>query len=150
MLRFEGERSFSLAPDALLARLSDVAFLVACMPDVETVHICASDQARVTIQPGLSFVRGALEVELRLLPQAAPGALGIQLTSRGIGSSADVETHLQMLPADGGGLVRWSAEVVRLGGLLKLAPQGLIRGAAEKVINDAWDRVKQRLEGDRA
>lgn len=149
MLRFEGERSFSLAPDELLARLSDVAFLVECMPDVEAVHTCTTDQARVTIQPGLSFVRGALEVELGLHPQTAPGALGIHLTSRGIGSSADVVTHLQTLPADGGSLVRWSAEVVRLGGLLKLAPQGLIRGAAEKVINDAWDRVKRRLEGDR-
>jgi len=41
--------------------------------------------------------------------------------------------------------VRWVAEVTHLGGLLKLVPQGLVRGAAEKVINDVWAVIEKRI-----
>jgi hypothetical protein len=37
--------------------------------------------------------------------------------------------------------------VKSLGGLLKMIPTGLVRGAAEKVINDAWNRVTEKLAG---
>ena len=38
-----------------------------------------------------------------------------------------------------------TAEVTALGGLLKMVPPGLVRGAAEKVVNDAWNRVTEKL-----
>ena len=35
-----------------------------------------------------------------------------------------------------------------LGGLLKAIPQGLIRGAAQRLIADVWARVAAELERD--
>jgi carbon monoxide dehydrogenase subunit G len=75
---------------------------------------------------------------------ASPTAQVI-LNSRGIGSSADVEASLALSDREGGTRVHWTAEVKSLGGLLKLVPAGLIRGAAEKVINDAWTRIEEKL-----
>jgi len=43
--------------------------------------------------------------------------------------------------------VSWTAEVTQLGGLLKMVPAGLIRGAAHKVIEDVWDGVAKKLAG---
>lgn len=145
MVRFEGDRDFPQPPAELFARLSDARFLVECIPDVETVHEQAPQSARLTLRPGFSFVRGTLEVALSLVDVVAPTSARVVLASKGIGSTADVEATLSLSDREGGSRVHWTAEVKKLGGLLKMVPGGLVRGAAEKVINDAWASVSQKL-----
>jgi carbon monoxide dehydrogenase subunit G len=48
---------------------------------------------------------------------------------------------------DGGAKVQWHCEVKKLGGLLKMVPSGLIRGAAQKVIEDGWKGVAEKITG---
>ena len=146
MLRFEGDRDFTQPPAELFARLSDARFLVQCIPDVETVKAVEPDHAELVLRPGFSFVRGTLDVTLRVVDAVAPASLRVVQASKGIGSSADVEATLALSDHAGGTRVHWTAEVKSLGGLLKLVPAGLIRGAAEKVINDAWDRLTRQLQ----
>lgn len=147
MLRFEGDREFAVPPAEAHARLTDVAFLVACIPDVETVRAVDAGRAELVLRPGFSFVRGTLEVTLRLVEREAPGAT-FHLSSKGIGSSSEVRTTLAIAENGAGARVHWVAEVTSLGGLLKMVPAGLIRGAAEKVINDAWDRIGRAMGGN--
>lgn len=150
MLRLQGHRDLAAPPAELRGRLSDPHFLVECAPDVEAVKTCAADHAALTIRPSLAFVRGTLDVVLRILPTTDPDPIRVTLASKGIGSSSELEGTLT-LAADGDGTkVHWTMDVKTLGGLLKLVPQGLIRGAAEKVINDGWDRVSERLQRERA
>jgi carbon monoxide dehydrogenase subunit G len=145
MQRFEGERDFSQPPHEVFARLTDVSFLVGCIPDVETVKAVEADRAELVLRPGFAFVRGTLEVTLRIVEKAEPTSARVQLLSRGIGSSSEVEATLAVGAHDGGTRVHWAAEVKSLGGLLKMVPAGLIRGAAEKVINDAWSRIAEKM-----
>jgi carbon monoxide dehydrogenase subunit G len=147
MLRFEGDRDFTQPPAELFARLSDARFLVQCIPDVESVKEQSPDAASLVLRPGFSFVRGTLDVTLRVVDAVAPVSLRVVQASKGIGSSADVEATLALSERAGGTRVHWTAEVKSLGGLLKLVPAGLIRGAAEKVINDAWARAAEKLAG---
>jgi uncharacterized protein len=147
MLRFEGDRDFTQPPAELFARLSDARFLVQCIPDVESVKEQSADAASLVLRPGFSFVRGTLDVSLRVIDVVAPASLRVVQTSKGIGSSADVEATLALSEHEGGTRVHWTTEVTSLGGLLKLVPGGLIRGAAEKVINDAWARAAEKLAG---
>ena len=144
MVRFTGDREFTLPPAEVHARLTDVAFLVACIPDVESVRAIDSDRAELVLRPGFSFVRGTLDVTLRLVEREAPNAL-FHLMSKGIGSSSEVQATLAVAENGAGSRVHWIAEVTSLGGLLKMVPAGLIRGAAEKVINDAWDRIGRAM-----
>ncbi len=145
MTRFEGDRDFPYPADALFARLSDARFLVQCIPDVESVTSQEADRATLVLRPGFSFVRGTLEVTLQIADAAPPTSERVLLHSKGIGSFSDVEATLTLIAQDGGTRVHWTAEVKSLGGLLKMVPAGLVRGAAEKVINDAWERVKAKL-----
>lgn len=145
MQRFEGDRDFAQPPPEVFARLTDVSFLVGCIPDVETVKSVDADRAELVLRPGFAFVRGTLEVTLRIVEKAEPTSARVQLLSKGIGSSSEVEATLTAGPHDGGTRVHWTAEVKSLGGLLKMVPAGLIRGAAEKVINDAWSRIAEKL-----
>jgi len=149
MLRFEGDRDFALAPEALLAKLTDARFLVQVIPDVDSVPDLQPDRATLVLRPGFAFVRGTLDVTMHIIPDAKTmSSARVLLESRGIGSSSEVEATLTLSPqqeSGGGSRVHWTAEVKSLGGLLKLVPGGLIRGAAEKVINDAWNRIGEKL-----
>jgi carbon monoxide dehydrogenase subunit G len=104
-------------------------------------------RAALVLRPGFAFVRGTLDVQMEVVDANAPSSARVLLQSKGIGSSADVEATLAFAPEGAGTKVHWVAEVKSLGGLLKLVPAGLIRGAAEKVVNDAWERVGQQLKG---
>ena len=82
---------------------------------------------------------------MRILDAQEPTALKFALLSKGIGSSSDVEVALTLAAADPGSVVKWSAEVKQLGGLLKMIPPGLIRGAAQKVTEDIWNEMEKHL-----
>jgi carbon monoxide dehydrogenase subunit G len=145
MLRFEGDRDFPRTPAELFAHLNDARFLVECIPDVESVSNLAPDQATLILRPGFSFVRGTLEVTLQIVDSVPPISETVRLHSKGIGSSSEVEAALTLSEHEGGARVHWVAEIKSLGGLLKMIPPGLARGAAEKVINDAWNKVREKL-----
>lgn len=151
MIRFEGQKDFArLAPSALWERLSDARFLVQCIPDVHQVSQQEHEQAAFTLRPGFAFVRGTLEVTLRVADAVTPTSVRVVLHSKGIGTSSEVEAAMNLSPLEGGTRVAWVAEVKHLGGLLKAVPHGLIRGAAQKVVTDAWNAVEKRLDQESA
>jgi carbon monoxide dehydrogenase subunit G len=149
MLRFEGNRDFQQPLAELFARLTDTRFLVDCIPDVESVKGLEADRAELVLRPGFSFVRGTLDVSLQIVEKNAPTSARIALHSKGIGSTSEVEATLMLVSQEAGTRAHWTAEVKSLGGLLKMVPSGLIRGAAEKVIEQAWDRISAALAAAR-
>jgi carbon monoxide dehydrogenase subunit G len=147
MLKFEGDRDFALAPAELFAKLSDPQFLVKCLPDVETVSECDAEHAAVVLRPSFAFVRGTLHMRMKMVERAAPTSARVLVQSKGIGSSSTVEAMLALSATAGGSRVHWTVDITQLGGLLKMVPSGLIRGAAQKVIGDAWDMIEAKLKG---
>ena len=145
MVRFEGEKDFSQLPAELWAKLTDARFVVQCIPDVESVSEQESDRATLVLRPGFAFVRGTLDLTLHVVDAVAPSSARYVVASKGIGSTADVEATISLTPQATGTHIRWTAEVKTLGGLLKMVPAGLIRGAAQKVVNDAWAAVEAKL-----
>ena len=145
MLRFEGDRDFRQVPAELWEKLSDARFLAQCIPDVETVRLAEPARAEVVLRPGFAFVRGTLDLTLEVVDAVAPTSARLVLRAKGMGSSSDVEATLALAPQGEGTRVHWVVEVKALGGLLKPVPQGLIRGAAQKVVGDAWAAVDARL-----
>ncbi len=149
-LHFEGDRAFAIPPDRLWGRLRDAAFLVHCIPDSTVQGQPDRDRAQCSVRPGFSFARGNLDVILQILESRAPTAVKFALTSKGVGSSSEVESDLALTASDGGTKVHWVADVKQLGGLLKMVPSGLIRGAAQKVIEDVWTGIEARLQDSSA
>jgi carbon monoxide dehydrogenase subunit G len=145
MIQFEGDRDFALPPQALWEKLSDARFLVKCIPDVESVAKAEPSEAVCTIRPGFAFVRGTLELTIRVA-EAVPGqSAKVLVLSKGMGNSSTVEALLTIAPQDAGTRLHWQAQVKEMGGLLKMVPQGLVRGAAQKVVADAWTAVERQL-----
>ncbi len=146
MVSFDGQNDFPrLTPAELFDKLSDTRFLVQCVPDVHEIKEQAREQAVFVLRPGFAFIRGSLDVTMRVSETVSLSTIRLVLQSKGIGTSSEVEATLSLLSLETGTRVAWKAEVKSLGGLLKAVPRGLIRGAAQKVINDAWKAVEAKL-----
>lgn len=143
---FEGDRDFPLKLSDVWAKLRDARWLVQCIPDASPGEHGEPDRATCAVRPGFAFARGSLDVVLEVAEAAENQTLRFLVASKGIGSSADVETILTFSSHDSATRVHWKAEIKRLGGLLKAVPAGLIRGAAQKVIEDVWTSVTERMK----
>lgn len=146
MQPFEGERILPLPPAQLWPKMRDAAFLAACIPDGTPHEGGTRDRAVCSVHPGFSFMRGSLDVTLEILGGEEPTTMRYAQKSKGIGSSSEVETAVTLTPWEGGTKLHWKAEVKSLGGLLKMVPGGLIRGAANKVIEDVWTGLAEKLK----
>lgn len=145
MLTFDGERQYPVAPAPLWAKLRDATFLVQCIPDGTVKGTPERDKAQCNVRPGLSFLTGSLDVDIAILEATEPALVKIQLSSKGLAASSDVVVTLKIEDKDGGSKVMYHAEVTRLGGLLRALPSGLIRGAAQKIIEQVWENVGKKL-----
>src|SRR5689334_51199 len=145
MMRFEGDRQFQVEPAMLWNQLRDTRFLASCIPDASLEGDPQPDRVVCSVRPGLAFVRGSLEVTLAITRAEPDTALAYLVTSKGIGSSSTVAVDLAFTESGEKTQVHWSAEVQQLGGLLKAVPGGLIRGAAQKVIEDLWRSIETKV-----
>jgi carbon monoxide dehydrogenase subunit G len=149
MLHFEGERDFSLPPAQIWAKLRDARFLVTCIPEATVKGEPERDRAVCSVRPGLAFAAGTLDTTVEILDAKEPTDLRFLLSSKGIGTSSEVETSLTIAATETGSRVRWAADVKKLGGLLKAVPSGLISGAAQKTIEDVWHGIAKRLNDEK-
>jgi carbon monoxide dehydrogenase subunit G len=90
-------------------------------------------------------MRGSLDVTIEIIAGQEPTSITYNQKSKGIGSTSEVETVLALSACPEGTKIRWRSEVKSMGGLLKALPSGLIRGAAQKVIEDGWAGVAAKL-----
>jgi len=149
MLHFEGDRDFAQPPATLWTKLADIQFLARCVPDAQSTSFPEPDVAQVVLRPGLAFVRGTLDLTMRLTDRVEGKSARLHLTTKGIGSSSTVEASYTLAAHDGGSRLHWTADVVQFGGLLKAVPQGLLQAAAQKVIADAWTALEARLQAEK-
>lgn len=146
MIRFEGDRRFAQARAEVWSKFRDARFLVVCVPDGTPTGTPTLDHADCRVRPGFAFVRGTMDVTLDVTQPVENQSLRLRITSKGVGTSSEVEALLEFSDRDGSTYLHWTAEVKQLGGLLKAVPSGLIRGAAQKVIDGLWQRATQRIE----
>jgi carbon monoxide dehydrogenase subunit G len=143
-MHHEGDKDFQLPLDFVYAKLSDAAFLVHCLNDVEIVR-AEPDVAEWKLRPALAFIAGTLDVSLTISERSPPNSMKATVFSKGIGATSTVETALSFTSADSGTKVHWTLDVTQLTGLLKLAPKSLMQGAAIKVVEDVWEQIMEKL-----
>ena len=144
-MQLSGEEHFSQAQSEIWARLTDAEFLAKCLPEVESVQRDAAGLVVCRVRPGVSFLRGTVQVTLDIFDQQMPDSVRIRVHSKGIGSLAIVETAVELSAADTGTQLTWKAEIKELGGLLKPVSRGLITATSQKVIAAGWIEFRNSL-----
>ena len=146
MLHFEGTEQFGCHPAAAFAYLADPARLARALPE-HHVTAEAADSAAWKVRPKFAFMAGTLDTTATLIAMTPGVAVSYRIASTGVGSSSTMETHLTLIEHAGGTQVRWTGDLVELGGLLKIVPRGMLQTAALKTIADLWSAVRAGLAG---
>src|SRR5262249_46457950 len=95
---------------------------------------------------GFAFLRGTLKLVIQLADLNPPDKATMQIDARGIGQSMRIVSGLAIDSlADGGSVLRWTAEATEMRGLVATVSHSLIRRAAEQVIRRAWQGVRREL-----
>ena len=146
MIQFEGVETFTSAPAAVFARLSDAGFVANSLPDAKVIT-ATPDRAEWRVKPKLPFLSGELETVATVTERADETGIKYRLDSKGIGSGTVVEAALVLVAEGSGTKVNWTGSITAMTGLMKLAPKGLVQGAAQKVLADCWAAVRAKLDG---
>lgn len=143
--QFGGEERFKTEPRRLFATLTDLDTLAASIPDLVSSERSDPQTLKCVVKPRFSFLRATLRMTIRLSDLDPPRSATMRIESEGIGVSMQVASSLEV-EADGqGSRLRWTATIERAGGLMATVPAGLVKGAAEQVIRQAWRQVRVKL-----
>lgn len=145
MIQLQGEKRLAGSCEQLYAELADLQNLVKTLPDIKTVKEVTENHAVVVVAPSLSFVKGELETVIDRTAANPPLSAILQVASKGIGTSMKVSASFNLSAVENATQLQWQAQVLELGGLLKLVPAGLLKGAASKVIEGWLTSLEQRL-----
>src|SRR6185437_16596356 len=125
MIHFAGERNFPVPVATAFAKLSDAAFLVACVPDAKIAEASA-DRAVWKLKPKLSFVTGSLDAVLTVTDRETDKQAAFHIATKTIGASSTVTATLRFGESPTGGtVVQWTADLVEVTGLWKVVPRGV-------------------------
>jgi carbon monoxide dehydrogenase subunit G len=145
MISLEGDKELAFPQATVWAKLSDMAFIIACLPHEGEVVSVTKDKAELVVHPQIAFLKGKLNLTITKHQEEAPNLSQLRMTSKGIGSSSEVLATFALKEVGGKTQMHWKAEVQQLGGLLKAVPSGFIKGAAQKVVADILTNVEKKL-----
>ena len=145
MIDLAGIKQFPVPVERLYPELANLTRLVQSLPDVKTVKSISEDAAVIVVAPGLSFIKGELETVINRTSCSAPTSASLAIASKGIGTTVKVSASFSLTAVDAGSELNWKATVTELGGLLKLVPSSLLKGAAQKVIEGWLTSLASRL-----
>ena len=148
MLEFSGEERFEQDPDRVFAVVTDLGLLAQNIPDLVSYDLVSDQRLKCVVRPGFSFLRMTMKTEIDLLGDPSARAADLRVRSQGIGASMEIESRLQVAEAAPGSVLNWSARVVKTTGLVATVSPDLVRAAAEQVIRNGWQRVRERLASD--
>ncbi|HYL41328.1 MAG TPA: carbon monoxide dehydrogenase subunit G [Candidatus Binatus sp.] len=147
---FAGMLSIAAPREAVWAFLLDFRALGACGPGVESVELLDARRARVHARLGLGVITARFAIELEPGGLERPEHATIQ--GRGDAPGTQVEGRAEMRlsgPPEGPTEVAWTAQVELFGSLAGVGAR-LVEGAAGRLIDQAFECVRSRLESPAA
>ncbi|HET6883255.1 MAG TPA: SRPBCC domain-containing protein [Pirellulales bacterium] len=144
-LEFGGDESFATAPERLFATLTDLDTLAGTIPDLVSSERPDPQTLKCVVKPRFSFLRASLRLTISLTDVVPPHSALMHIAGQGIGASIEISSSLNIEPEGAGSRLHWAATIERTGGLMATVPAGLMKGAADQVIRQAWQQVRVRL-----
>lgn len=143
-LEFGGSESFSVPPEQLYNLLTDIDAVRSRIPDLVSSQRTGPQSMDCVVRPGFSFLRGTLKLHIELTDLKPPKFARMLVAAQGIGMGMRIDSQLAIDPAAAGSLLTWSARITELKGLIAALSPALLRAAAETVVRQTWERVREK------
>jgi len=141
----EGVVHVNATPAKTFASLSDPAFMVATIPDLQSSRIIDQDHFEAKIKVGISVVRGTVDMKFELMDKTGLNHARLIGDGSGAGSRMHIESTLDLSEEDNGTKMVWSADA-EIGGLMAGIGSQILKGQSEKQVTQIFSNIKSKLE----
>lgn len=152
-MEFGGEEILAATPDRVYDFLTDLDGFPAVIPELVSHERPDPSTLQCVVRPGFSFLRGTMKLRFTLDELVPPSSAVMRIDAAGIGVSMKVASRMKFEPyadaaAAGGGpatKVVWQSTVSDLKGLVATISPGLVRSAADQVLQHGWKKLREKL-----
>jgi carbon monoxide dehydrogenase subunit G len=128
------------------AFLIDAEQVGPCGPGVESVTVIDATHFKARAKVGIGFISARFTVDMELVEQTPPQRAVIKAHGQAPGSAVDATASMNLSEApEGITVMDWVADVVVSGTLASVGAR-LIEGTAKKMIGQAFDCIRTKLE----
>jgi carbon monoxide dehydrogenase subunit G len=128
------------------AFLIDAEQVGPCGPGVESVTVIDATHFKARAKVGIGFISARFTVDMELVEQTPPARAVIKAHGQAPGSAVDATASMNLSETpEGITVMDWVADVVISGTLASVGAR-LIEGTAKKMIGQAFECIRTKLE----
>ncbi len=142
---FNGLEFFPAPPERVFALLIDLEALARGLPGVQTWDRPAADTLTAIVRPGVSILRGKLDVDIVLRDVQSSHSLVMLTSARGIGLELQVQTAARLSSAGENTRLDWTSQIIKLSGLTARMSRPILLPLIEQMIRQGWQRAREQL-----
>ncbi|MGI8534256.1 MAG: CoxG family protein [Candidatus Limnocylindrales bacterium] len=147
-MQFSGKVDIKAPREKVFAFVTDPQQVGQCGPGVESIEVIDETHFKARAKVGVGFIRAKFVMDMELIEAVAPERAVIRARGQAPGSAVDATGTMTLSQgADAGATVMdWQADVTISGTIASLGGR-MIEGTANKLIGQAFDCIRSRLEG---
>jgi carbon monoxide dehydrogenase subunit G len=145
-MNFSGAEHFDCTQSELWSRLNDMAFISRTIPDVDKVERLEPTGFTCKVRPKFAFLTGSLELSFTITESEPEKRMVVRSRGKGIGAAIVVDIEIHLSSAASGTDLNWTGTIISREGLLKPVSTSLIQGAAERVIQNLWQKFRAAMQ----
>ena len=145
-MQFSGTTEINAPRDRVWAFVIDPQQVGWCGPGVESIEEIDPTHFRARAKLGIGVISARFAVNLELIDSQEPDRAVIKASGQAPGSAVEATGEMRLTgPAAGPTTMEWSADVAILGTIASVGAR-LIEGTANKLITQAFDCMRAKLE----
>lgn len=149
-MRFEGVQDIGAPRERVWAFVTDPQQVASCGPDVQHVDVIDPTHFKVVVKAGVGPIRTTFTMDVTFTELRAPEHASIRARGQAPGSAVEMLSTLDLTaPAPDRTTMRWGADVNVSGTIASLGAR-LMQGAADKITQQVFACIKQKLESPAA
>jgi carbon monoxide dehydrogenase subunit G len=146
-MKFSGTVQIKAPRERVWAFVIDPNQVGPCGPGVESIEVVDPTHFKATAKVGIGFISARFVVSLEFAELKQPDLAVIKGHGQAPGSAVDGTADMKLSdgPEPGTTVMDWSADVIIAGSLASVGAR-MIEGTANKMIGQAFDCIRAKLE----
>ncbi len=145
-MRFEGTLDIAAPRDRVWDFLTDPKQVTTCAPDVQSLEVTDPRHFKVVVRAGVGPIKGTFNMSVEFTDLRQPEHAEVLARGQAPGSAVEMRNSMDLAALDGTRTtMKWASEVV-VAGMIAQVGARLMQGAADKITQQVFACIKQKLE----
>ncbi len=145
-MRFKGTQDIGAPRERVWAFVTDPRQVTACAPGLQSVDVADPTHFGVVVRTGVGPVKATFTMNVEFAELAPPERATVRVRGQAPGSAVDMTNTLALEASGDRTTMAWTSEVT-VSGLIASVGARLMQGAADKMTQQVFACIKEKLEG---